>query len=144
MDRALAEAFFEGAERIVIIGTDCPEITPELIRESFDRLATSDLVLGPATDGGYYLIGLRRPAPRLFTDIPWGSQRVLEETLGRARELSYDVSLLKQLSDVDRPEDLAVWHRVRRLQLCRQHRANFRDCPNLERGRGIFHGQCSV
>ena len=112
MDRALAEAFFEGAERIVIIGTDCPEISPELIRESFGRLATSDLVLGPATDGGYYLIGLRRPAPRLFADIPWGSRRVLEETLVRARELSLDPSLLKSLSDVDRPEDLAVWHRV--------------------------------
>jgi len=113
MVRALAESFFEGAERIVIIGTDCPEITPELIRESFERLATSDLVLGPATDGGYYLIGLRRTAPRLFTDIPWGSQRVLEETLGRARELSLDVTLLTSLSDVDRPKDLAVWHRVR-------------------------------
>ena len=112
MDRALAEAFFEGAERIVVIGTDCPEITPGLIRESFDRLATSDVVLGPATDGGYYLIGVRRPAPRLFTDIPWGSRQVLEETLGRARELFFDVSVLKSLSDVDRPEDLAVWHRV--------------------------------
>ncbi len=112
MDRSLAEASFEGAERIVIIGTDCPQITPELIRESFARLAKSDLVLGPAADGGYYLIGLRRPVSQLFTDVPWGSQRVLEETLGRAHELSLDVTLLKSLSDVDRPEDLAVWHRV--------------------------------
>lgn len=113
MERAFAEAFCEGAERIVIIGTDCPEITPELIRESFERLAICDLVLGPATDGGYYLIGLRHPTPQLFTEIPWGTERVFEETLRRAHDLSLDVSLLKTLSDVDRPEDLAVWHRVR-------------------------------
>lgn len=112
MDRAFAEAFREGAERTVIIGTDCPEVTPELIRESFERLATCELVLGPANDGGYYLIGLRRPAPQLFTDISWGSQRVLEETLRRANGLFLEVSLLTTLSDVDRPEDLAVWHRV--------------------------------
>jgi rSAM/selenodomain-associated transferase 2/rSAM/selenodomain-associated transferase 1 len=112
MERAFAEAFCEGAERIVIIGTDCPEITPKLIRESFEHLATCHLVLGPAADGGYYLIGLRRPAPQLFTEIPWGTERVFEETLRRANELSLDVFLLKTLSDVDRPEDLAVWHRV--------------------------------
>lgn len=115
MAAAFAEAFREGAEQIVIIGTDCPEITPELIRESFQRLSTCDLVLGPATDGGYYLIGLRRPAPGLFNGIPWGGQRVLEDTLRVASELSLSVSLLKALSDVDRPEDLDVWHRARQL-----------------------------
>ena len=113
MELVFAEAFLEGAERIVIIGADCPEITTELIRESFERLAACDLVLGPATDGGYYLIGLRRREPRLFTDIPWGTERVFEETLRRANELSLKVSHLKTLSDVDRPQDLAVWHRVR-------------------------------
>ncbi|MGM0486767.1 MAG: TIGR04283 family arsenosugar biosynthesis glycosyltransferase [Planctomycetota bacterium] len=112
---AFAEAFGEGAQQMVIIGTDCPDITPELIRESFERLATRDLVLGPAADGGYYLIGLRHPAPELFTGIPWGSRRVLEDTLRRAGELAFSVSLLKELSDVDRPEDLAVWHRARQL-----------------------------
>ena len=110
---AFAEAFGKGAERTVIIGTDCPEITPKLIRESFDRLAACDVVLGPASDGGYYLVGLRRPAAELFTGIPWGSERVLEETLQRAGELSMKVSSLETLSDVDRPEDLAVWHRAK-------------------------------
>ena len=115
MVAAFGEAFREGAERAVIIGTDCPGITPKLVRESFDRLAGCDVVLGPATDGGYYLIGLRRPAPKLFTGIPWGSERVLEDTLLRADELSLKGSLLKTLSDVDRPEDLAVWHRAKQL-----------------------------
>ena len=113
MVAAFAEAFREGTQRTVIIGTDCPEITPKLVRESFDRLAGCDVVLGPATDGGYYLIGLRRPSPELFAGIPWGSQRVFQDTLLRADELSLEVSLLKTLSDVDRPEDLAVWHRAR-------------------------------
>lgn len=77
-----------------------------------ERLACCDLVLGPAADGGYYLIGLRCPAPRLFSALPWGTDRVFEETLRRAYELSLKVSCLKTLSDVDRPEDLPVWHRV--------------------------------
>ena len=115
MAAAFAEAFREGAERTVLIGTDCPEIAPELIRESFDRLATCDVVLGPASDGGYYLIGLRRPAPELFTGIPWSSERVFDETMHRAGKLSLNVFLLKTLSDVDRPEDLAVWHRANQL-----------------------------
>ena len=114
MQHAFAQAFSEGTRQTVIIGTDCPGITPELLAEAFHRLVTSDLVLGPASDGGYYLVGLRRPTPQLFTDIPWGSDRVLDETLRRAGELSLNVSLLKVLSDVDRPEDLAVWHRTRR------------------------------
>jgi rSAM/selenodomain-associated transferase 1 len=101
MDRALAEASHEGAGQIVIIGSDCPEITHELLRESFEHLATCDLVLGPAVDGGYYLIGLRRPTPQLFTGIPWGTERVFEETLRRAEELSLNVFHLKTLSDVD-------------------------------------------
>ena len=112
MAAVFVEAFREGADRTVLIGADCPEITPELIRESFERLAACDLVLGPANDGGYYLIGLRRPAPELFSGIAWSSERVFENTLRRADELALDVSLLKTLSDVDRPEDLAVWHRT--------------------------------
>ena len=115
MDQAVTDAFSEGAERAVIIGTDCPEITPEVVRESFDHLATCDLVLGPATDGGYYLIGLQRPTPQLFTGIAWSSERVFDETMRRAGDLFLNVSLLKMLSDVDRPEDLAVWHRAKQL-----------------------------
>lgn len=115
LERACNEAFAEGGERTVIIGADCPEITSELLSEAFDRLAASDLVLGPASDGGYYLIGLRRPLPQLFAHMPWGSEEVFNETIRRASELSLVVSLLRMLSDVDRPEDLTVWHRVKGL-----------------------------
>ena len=114
MATAFAEAFRSGALRVAVIGTDCPAITPELLAEAFQRLETADLVLGPATDGGYYLIALRRPVPELFVDIPWGSPRVLEQTLQRAQRLSLSVALLKTLSDVDRPEDVVHWERVGR------------------------------
>ncbi len=112
MERALADAFRAGAARVVVIGADCPDITPRVLRDAFERLADADVVLGPATDGGYYLVGLRRPVPELFNEIPWGGEQVLQSTLDRATELSRTVSLLEPLSDVDRPEDLPVWRRA--------------------------------
>ncbi len=114
MERAFADAFREGAQRAVIVGTDCPDLSQDLLRDAFERLATSDLVLGPAVDGGYYLIGLRHPTPPLFDSIQWGSEEVLEKTISLAGNLALDVSLLRTLSDVDRPEDLPVWHRAER------------------------------
>jgi len=113
MSEAFASAFREGATRAVIVGTDCPGITAPLLRAAFDRLADHDLVLGPALDGGYWLVGLRRPAPRLFAQMPWGSDRVLEETLDAARQTGLSTSLLERLADVDRPADLEVWERAR-------------------------------
>jgi uncharacterized protein len=117
MTRAIAEAFVAGADRVIVVGTDCPGITSALAAEAFERLATADLVLGPATDGGYYLIGLRRPIPALFAGIAWGQETVLRETQKRAEELGLATSLLTALSDVDRPEDLPVWQRVRAASL---------------------------
>lgn len=114
MERAFADAFREGACRTVIVGTDCPDLSQDLLRDAFRHLATSDLVLGPAVDGGYYLIGLRHPTPPLFDSIQWGSEEVLEKTISLAGNLALDVSLLRTLSDVDRPEDLPVWHRAER------------------------------
>ncbi len=112
MGRALADAFRDGAARAVVVGADCPGITPRLLREAFERLADADVALGPATDGGYYLIGLRRLVPELFHAIAWGGEHVLQSTLDRAAELSQSVALLEPLSDVDRPEDLTVWRRI--------------------------------
>ena len=72
MAAAFSDAFSRGAERVVIIGTDCPEITSLLIWRFFESLANADMVIGPATDGGYYLIGIRRFVHDLLTDIPLG------------------------------------------------------------------------
>jgi rSAM/selenodomain-associated transferase 2/rSAM/selenodomain-associated transferase 1 len=101
------------ARTAVIIGTDCPGITARMISDAFDALLCHDLVLGPATDGGYYLIGLSRPVPDLFDRMPWGTAHVLSETLARAQRLSLVVHLLPSLDDVDEPGDLAVWEAAR-------------------------------
>jgi hypothetical protein len=109
---AFRDAFEEGAEQVAIIGTDCPDLTAETIGDAFKKLATRDLVLGPANDGGYYLIASRSAIPQLFDAIPWGVEEVLDETVRRAQSLGLSTDLLRRLSDVDRPEDLPVWYRA--------------------------------
>lgn len=110
--RSLQSAVARGASHTVIIGTDCPELTAALLQQAFTALTQVDLVLGPAVDGGYYLIGLRQPMPALFQTICWSTDVVLQQTLAIAQQLQLTVSLLPPLSDVDRPEDLACWQRV--------------------------------
>ncbi len=104
--RAFAQAFAQGARRVVVIGADCPGLGPALFAQAFGALEREDLVLGPAMDGGYYLIGLNQPAPALFADIPWGSEKVLTATLEQAQAMALSTHLLEPLADVDRPEDL--------------------------------------
>lgn len=106
--RGLDHAFRTGARSAVAVGTDCPSIDAGDVREAWRRLATHDAVLGPATDGGYWLIGLARPEPRLFTGVEWGTGTVLAQTLGLANECGLRASLLAERSDVDTPED---WRR---------------------------------
>ena len=103
---AFAQAFAQGSRQVVVIGADCPDLTPALLAQAFGALESRDLVLGPAMDGGYYLIGLNRPAPALFAEIPWGSGEVLTATLNQAQDLNLSTHLLEPLADVDRPEDL--------------------------------------
>lgn len=103
---AFREAFGQGCLRVVIIGADCPDLLASHIEEAFSILRSRDLVLGPATDGGYYLIGLSRPEPALFAAIPWGTGNVLEKTLEIAVQKGLSLAQLETLSDVDRPEDL--------------------------------------
>jgi uncharacterized protein len=116
MTIALGAAFDTGAETAVIIGSDIPGITAEIIGRAFDALRHADAVFGPAADGGYYLVGLRRKAgaralPALLAGLPWGTSRVLALSLERAAERGLSVTLLDCLADVDRPEDLSVWER---------------------------------
>lgn len=104
---ATGKAFVDGAERVVVVGSDAPHLPPAFIEEAFARLAAAPVVLGPARDGGYYLVGLREPAPSLFDDIPWSTEKVLEATLARAAELHWPVHLLDPLEDVDDAGSLA-------------------------------------
>ena len=113
MHNAFRNAFFDGMDRVVIIGSDCPAVSENIIKQAMKALKEHAVVPGPATDGGYYLIGLARPFPELFDEMPWGSETVLERTLERAQARRAQVFLLPELRDIDRPEDLDSWNRIR-------------------------------
>lgn len=108
MSRAFVQGFLRGFERIIAIGSDCPELDRDCLRRADAELRRADVVLGPATDGGYYLIGLRRPQPALFKDIAWSTETVLAETLVRIRGNELTHRLLEEKEDID---DLAGWQR---------------------------------
>ena len=102
MENAFADALPQ-TQSSLVIGTDCPAITPSYLRTALSVLEKHNTVLGPAEDGGYVLLGLRQPQPSIFSDMPWGSSRVLDETISR---LKGDLHQLDVLWDVDRVEDL--------------------------------------
>ena len=112
LSRAFDHAFADGDAAAIAIGTDCPDLDASVLARAFEKLNQHDMVIGPARDGGYYLIGLRRPTRALFDGIDWGKSPVFAQTLDRARHLELRVHTLDVLDDVDRPEDLPVWHRA--------------------------------
>ncbi len=91
--------------KILIIGTDCPGITSEILEQAFASLKTVDAVFGPSLDGGYYLVGMNRPLPFLFKDMEWSTESVLENSLEKCRQKNHTFSLLPRLSDIDTHED---------------------------------------
>ncbi|MEM1172311.1 MAG: TIGR04282 family arsenosugar biosynthesis glycosyltransferase [Cyanobacteria bacterium P01_H01_bin.35] len=108
--RAFESAFNQGMKYVVIIGIDCPSLTPEIMLQAFAKLTQSDLIIGPATDGGYYLIGLKKFIPELFQGINWGTSVVLSKTVASAQKINLAIDYLPELSDIDRPEDLEKLH----------------------------------
>src|SRR5262245_29890115 len=101
LQSAFERAFQSGAKRVAIIGSDCPAVGIEDIREAWRALQAHDVVLGPAIDGGYWLIGLRRSQPDLFRGIPWSTQDVFAETMRRVQHAGLRVQWLRELADVD-------------------------------------------
>ncbi len=96
---------------IVIVGSDCPDIDSVILHQAFTALRSYDVVIGPAYDGGYYLIGVQANITQenlnyLFTEINWGSGEVLSQTIAKLREKNLSYRLLKRLNDIDTPEDL--------------------------------------
>jgi len=108
MLRAFEGTLSAADDRAILIGTDCPGLSPELMGAALDALSRCDMVLGPARDGGYCLIGLRRPIVALFHGIAWGTSTVTAQTLNVAQDLALVVEKLPLLDDVDRPEDLPI------------------------------------
>lgn len=109
MRAAMAAAFARGAKRLVFIGGDCPYADGEILGAAEASLAGADVVLGPAADGGYYLIGMKRALPQLFENIDWGTGAVRRQTLDMANRAGLRVVELRELEDVD---SLPAWRRA--------------------------------
>lgn len=104
----MAFAFSESLkdhDKAVIIGSDCPYLTPALIEEGFDALDDHDFVIGPATDGGYYLLGMRQFVPEIFQDIQWSTDSVCGETIRKIGQAGARYHLLPVRTDIDEIED---------------------------------------
>lgn len=101
-----AEAGLAKSGPVILIGTDCPDLTVEYLHGALEQLqAGAEVVIGAAEDGGYVLLGLSRLVPEIFEEMPWGTDRVLSMTLDRLRELDCSFATLPALRDLDRPED---------------------------------------
>lgn len=109
MLHAFRSGFEEGFRNIILIGSDCAQLSVDILDDGFRALREHDIVLGPSRDGGYYLIGLNKPRPTLFKEIPWSTTEVFEKTEARIRENGWSLVLLPTLNDVDTVED---WRRV--------------------------------
>jgi len=106
MQQAFEQGFEQGYKYICLIGSDCYELSDEIIAEAFEKLQTVDLVLGPCLDGGYYLIGLKSLHPEIFTQKEWSTESVLQNTLQDAKRKKLLFALLPTLTDVDEEKDL--------------------------------------
>jgi len=111
MAYAFEKALAGGCETCCIIGSDAPDLPPDYIRQAFGLLEReeAEAVFGPAADGGYYLLGLRRMPQRLFEDIAWSSDQVLRTSLERARLCGLNTALLPPWRDIDTAEDLEAF-----------------------------------
>ncbi|MFM7195940.1 MAG: TIGR04282 family arsenosugar biosynthesis glycosyltransferase [Bacteroidota bacterium] len=106
MAHAFQVAFQAGYRRVLIIGTDCPGLTADLLKDSISRLGDDPAVIGPAADGGYYLLGLTVHIPELFTGKAWSTDRVFASTIADLEDRGIRYSSLPVLTDVDTPDDL--------------------------------------
>ena len=109
MQRQFQRAAREGASQVVLIGSDLPQLDASDLSAAFTSLGQRQGVLGPALDGGYWLIGLRRPVPELLAGIAWGGAQVLEQTLAAMARRGLEPELLTRRGDLDWARDLLPW-----------------------------------
>jgi rSAM/selenodomain-associated transferase 1 len=105
--RRIATLGLAESDAVILMGNDCPALDGDYLRAAGGALQEQPVVIGPAEDGGYVLLGLRRIDAALFSDMPWGTERVFDMTLQRLQQLDWRPALLPALWDVDRPEDLS-------------------------------------
>lgn len=106
MNTAIETVLDLGYKNAIVIGSDCAEINAEDIQFAFNLLKQKDIVIGPALDGGYYLIGMKKAAPSLFQNISWSTESVLKETMNKVENLNLSYEILEEKSDIDFENDL--------------------------------------
>lgn len=106
MKNAFSITFGKGYERVVIIGSDCPDITEVRIESAFSELDSAEVVMGPTEDGGYYLMGMKKLYPELFENMRWSTNHVFPDTIRKCEDLHLTYSLLPVLNDIDEMKDL--------------------------------------
>lgn len=111
MQEAMTELFDQGFSKVIIIGSDCFDINPIILNEAISRLGQHDAVLGPAYDGGYYLLGLTNPTPELFANKAWSTNQVARETINDFKRLKKSYYLLPILNDIDDVSDLETFEK---------------------------------
>ena len=108
MTNAVHELRSHGYESVIVVGTDMPFLSESIVHKAAEMLDTHDVVIGPAVDGGYYLIGMKGDKTALFDDITWSTDKVKQETLDHAKEHGWSVAQLDELRDIDTIEDLNI------------------------------------
>jgi Uncharacterized protein conserved in bacteria len=113
---AFLDVFSQGFERCALIGSDIPDLPATLVNDAFDKLRSVDVVLGPSTDGGYYLVGFQQHSLRqsIFNDIPWSTASVFSETVKRIAESGLKAARLLRCSDIDELDDLKKFYEKNR------------------------------
>ncbi len=106
MREALVQQLDAGASAAVLIGTDIPSLPAYHITQAYDLLRAKDVVLGPSTDGGYYLVGVSKPVPEIFVDVEWSTPGVLSQTIDRVQRAGHTLGLVPPYFDVDTPDEL--------------------------------------
>lgn len=109
MYNAFKKVIDRGSSKTIIIGTDIPDMSSDIIKKALLALNNSDVVIGPGNDGVYYLLGMKKLHKNLFTDIEWNSNSVLQATLEKISALNLSYSMLPELIDIDTDEDLREW-----------------------------------
>lgn len=112
----MANAFNEVLQthsKAIIIGSDCPYITSQIIDHSFHLLSNNDVILGPAIDGGYYLLGMKSTSPSIFESMPWSESNLYEKTIEKLNQLNYTYTSLIKMEDIDTEEE---WNRYIQIQ----------------------------
>jgi uncharacterized protein len=106
MMNAFKDVFGLGYSKAVLIGTDVPSLTEHILNDAFNKLDNNDIVIGPAYDGGYYLIGMKSIQTFLFQNIEWSTTKVLAQTISKIESHNLSYSLLPRLHDIDEEKDL--------------------------------------